>query len=90
MNPGGPKSGSGTTHSVSDIVNMETDELLVVANDAGFGVWKQEALKALVIPKSHNLFSKCSYYCDLGVQARWLFMCTNWSEVQQRSWRRRL
>jgi hypothetical protein len=56
MNPGGPKSGSGTVHSVSDIVNMETDELLVVAKDAGFGVRKQEALESLVILKSYNLF----------------------------------
>jgi hypothetical protein len=56
MNPGGPKSGSGTAHSVSDIVDMETDELLVVAKDAGFGVRKQTALKSLVILKSYNLF----------------------------------
>jgi len=46
MNPGGPKSRSSTPHSVSD---METDELLAVAEDAGFGGRKQEALKSLVI-----------------------------------------
>jgi hypothetical protein len=46
LNPGGPKSGSGTPPSVSDIVNMETDELLTVAKTEGFGVRKQEALKS--------------------------------------------
>jgi hypothetical protein len=48
MNPGEPKSGGDTPHSVSDIVNMETDELLAVAGGAGFGVRKQVALKSLV------------------------------------------
>ena len=48
MNPGGPKSGRGTPHSVSDIVNMEMDKLLAVAEGTGFGVQKQEALKCLV------------------------------------------
>jgi hypothetical protein len=56
MNPGGPKSESGTPHSVGDIVNMEMDELFAVAEDAGFGVRKHEALKSLVILKSYNLF----------------------------------
>jgi hypothetical protein len=61
MNPGGPKSGSGTPRSVSDIVNMETDELLAVA-EAGFGGRKQAALKSLVcskviqpLPSAHNI-----------------------------------
>jgi hypothetical protein len=49
MNPRGHKSGSSTPHSVSD---METDELLAVAEDAGFGERKQAALKSLVILKS--------------------------------------
>jgi hypothetical protein len=56
MDPGGPKSGNGTPHSVGDIVNMEMDELLAVAKDTGFGLRKQEALKSLVILKSYNLF----------------------------------
>jgi hypothetical protein len=56
LNPGGPKSGGGTPHSVSDIVNMETDELLAVAETEGFGVRKQVALKTLVILKSYYLF----------------------------------
>ena len=51
MNPGGPKSGSGTPHSVSDIINMETDELLAEAEVAGFRVRKQAALKSLVRSK---------------------------------------
>jgi hypothetical protein len=54
MNPGGPnspKSGSDTPHSVSDIVNMEMDELLAEAEVAGFGVRKQAALKSLVRSK---------------------------------------
>ena len=38
MNPRGPKSGSGTPHSVSDIANMETDKLLAVVEGTGFGV----------------------------------------------------
>ena len=74
MNPGKPKSGSGTPHSVSDFVNMETDELRAVAEDAGLGVRKQEALMSLVILMSYNL---------LGIQTRWLLMCTDWSEVEQ-------
>ncbi|KAF5374130.1 hypothetical protein D9615_008842 [Tricholomella constricta] len=47
MNPGGPKSGGGTPHSVSDVVKMETDQLLSVAQEVGFGVRKQAALKRL-------------------------------------------
>jgi hypothetical protein len=83
MNPGGPKSGSDTPHSVSDVVNMETDELLVVAEDAGFGLRKQEALKSLVTLKPYHLF-QVLIYCGLGVQARWLLMCTDRGEVQHR------
>jgi hypothetical protein len=56
LNPRGPKSGSGTPRSVSDIINMETDDLLTVAETAGFGVRKQVALKSLVILKSYYLF----------------------------------
>ena len=48
INPGGRKSGSGTPFSVSDTVGMETDELLKVAAEEGFGQRKQGALKALV------------------------------------------
>ena len=48
MNPGGHKSGSGTSYSVSDTVSMQTDELFRVATEEGFGVSKQAALKALV------------------------------------------
>jgi hypothetical protein len=62
MNPGEPKSRGDTPHSVSDIVNMETDELLAVAGGAGFGVRKQVALKSLVrskvvqpLPSVHNI-----------------------------------
>ena len=46
LNPGEPKSGASTPFSVSDIMSMEIDELLEVANEEGFG--KQEALKCLV------------------------------------------
>jgi hypothetical protein len=48
MNPGGPKSGSGTPFSVSEVIAMETDQLLRIANEGGFGKRKQQALKALV------------------------------------------
>ena len=50
LNPGRAKSGVGTPDSVSEIMSMETDELLAVANQAGFGARKQEALKRLVRP----------------------------------------
>ena len=62
MNPGEPRLGSGTPHSVSDIVNMESDELLGVTEGTGFAVRKQEALKCLVrskviqpLPAAHNI-----------------------------------
>ena len=48
MNPGRPKSGSITPHSVSDIVNIETGELLAVAEGVGFGEQNQAALSSLV------------------------------------------
>jgi stress response protein SCP2 len=49
MNLGGPKSGTGTEHSVSEIVNKETDELLQQVNETGdFGKPNQVVLKALV------------------------------------------
>ena len=50
LNPGGAKSGVGTPYSVGEIISMETDELLAVANQAGLGAQKQEALKRLVCP----------------------------------------
>jgi hypothetical protein len=64
MNPVGPKSGSGTPPSVSDIVNMETDNLLAVAETAGLGVRKQVALKSLVILKSYYLFQVLIILCS--------------------------
>jgi hypothetical protein len=48
QNPGGPKSGVGTPYSVSEYVSKETDELLEIAGEQGFGKRKQEALKLLV------------------------------------------
>jgi hypothetical protein len=48
MNPGGPKSGTGTPHSVSTVVATETDELLRIAREEGkFGKRKQTSLKDL-------------------------------------------
>jgi hypothetical protein len=37
MNPGGPKSGSGTAHSVSDVIKEGTDELLESLENSEFG-----------------------------------------------------
>jgi len=51
MNPGGPKSGGGTPYSVSDTISLETDTLLGMAAEEGFGKRKQAALKALVCRK---------------------------------------
>jgi hypothetical protein len=52
MKPGGRKSGVGTPFSVSDVVRMETTELLRLATEEGdFGATKQEALKVLVRPE---------------------------------------
>jgi hypothetical protein len=49
MNPGGRKSGLGTPYSVSDVVEMETKELLRLAIEEGkSGVRKHEAFKMLV------------------------------------------
>ena len=48
MNPGGPKSGSGTAHSVSDVIKEETDELLESLENPKFGSRKQAILKTLV------------------------------------------
>jgi len=48
LNPGGPKSAAGTPYSVTDIISLETDELLELAKQGGFGKRKQEALKRLV------------------------------------------
>lgn len=48
INPGGPRSAIGTPFSVTDIVSMETEELLrSIEAGGGFGR-KQEALKTLV------------------------------------------
>ncbi|KAF5376931.1 hypothetical protein D9615_007199 [Tricholomella constricta] len=47
MKPEGPKSGGSTPRSVGEIVKMETDQLLSVAQEPGFGVRKQAALKRL-------------------------------------------
>jgi len=47
MNPGGPKSGTGTPHSVNEFMSMTTDELLREALQEGFGKRKQDVLKAL-------------------------------------------
>jgi len=51
MNPRGRKSGSGTPYSVSDVISMETDALLGIAVQEGFGTRKQAALKALACRK---------------------------------------
>ena len=48
MNPGGRRSGSETPFSVSEMIGMDTDRLLLAAASEGFGIWKPEALKALV------------------------------------------
>lgn len=50
INLQGRKSGSSTPPSVSDIVDMETDDIRVisVAEESGLGKRKQEALKRLV------------------------------------------
>jgi len=48
VNPGGPKSATGTPHSVTDMISKETDELLQSINEEGeYGKRKQNALKAL-------------------------------------------
>jgi hypothetical protein len=46
--PEGPKTGTSTPCSVSDIISMETDELLALDGQEGFGTRKQEALTRLV------------------------------------------
>jgi hypothetical protein len=52
LNSGGPKSRFGTPHSVSALVERETDELLqLVQNADGYGKRKQDALKTLVRPQ---------------------------------------
>ena len=49
MNPGGRQSGTDTDFSVSDIVDEEKNQLLLLVNEEGnFDKRKQEALKALV------------------------------------------
>ncbi|KAF8325089.1 uncharacterized protein EI90DRAFT_3129205 [Cantharellus anzutake] len=51
MNPGGPKSRSGTPFSVSDFIAKDTDELLDIAASEGLGTRKQAALKALIFKR---------------------------------------
>ena len=51
MNPRGRKSESDTPFSVSDAISMETDILLEIATQEGFGIKKQAALKTLACPK---------------------------------------
>jgi len=49
MNSGGRPSGTDTDFSVSDIVDEETKQLLLLVKEEGdFGKRKQEILKALV------------------------------------------
>ena len=48
LNPGGPQAGASTPDSVNDIISMETNQLLALANQGGFGTRTQEALKRLV------------------------------------------
>ncbi|KAF5376509.1 hypothetical protein D9615_008688 [Tricholomella constricta] len=56
MNPDGPKSESGTPHSVSTIVSSETDELLRVAKEEGkFGTRKQASLKDLAFRRDGDI-----------------------------------
>lgn len=48
-NPGVHKSGTGTPHSVSEIIGAETDKLIQMAKEEdGYGVRKQTILKELV------------------------------------------
>lgn len=57
MNPGGPKSGTGTPHLVNEFMSMSTDELLQEASEEGSGKRKQDVLKALVclqVPRTIN------------------------------------
>ena len=51
MNPGGRKSGSSTPFSVSDAISMETDTLLEIVTQEGFGIRKQMGLKTLACRK---------------------------------------
>lgn len=51
LNPGGLKSAAGTPFSVSDILSMETDELLELAKQEGFEKRKQEALRRLAFER---------------------------------------
>jgi hypothetical protein len=51
MNLGGAKSATGTPHSVTETISMETDQLLTVAAQEEFGKQKQEAFKRLVHSK---------------------------------------
>ncbi|KAK2462249.1 hypothetical protein APHAL10511_005745 [Amanita phalloides] len=51
MNTGGRKSGIGTPYSVSDTISMDTDALLKIAAEEGFGNRKQAALKTLIFKR---------------------------------------
>lgn len=54
MNPGGEKLGGATPYSVSEFVNLETDELMKLIKEEGVGTRKQIALKALLIQRDGN------------------------------------
>ncbi|KIM76455.1 hypothetical protein PILCRDRAFT_826234 [Piloderma croceum F 1598] len=54
QNPGGPKLGGGTPYSVSEFVSKNTDELVREAAQQGFGMRKQEVLKALSFKRDGN------------------------------------
>jgi hypothetical protein len=52
MNPGGPKSGVGTPHSVSQFISIDTDKLLEVAAQEGFGKRNKMPSKHWYVVKS--------------------------------------
>ena len=56
MDPGGIKSATSTTYSVSDFVSETTDELLAQAKEKEFGSRKQSVLKELVTFIPDQLF----------------------------------
>jgi len=69
MNPGGHKSGSGTPYSVSEFVGLETDELMKLMKEEGFGTRKQAALKALLFKRDGNscLWTGMTFVGPMGV-----------------------
>jgi len=68
MNPGGPKSGSGTAHSVSDVIEEDTDALLQSLADPKFGSRKQDILKKLVRVWSRRNNRQAHYFYP-GIQS---------------------